>query len=103
MKQYGNYVVCTVEPKTEAGKAEYIKQAFSVMLDGFLEHGFLVDWNTLTLVVREGVEPVETEEELLPPTWRMTIGLKFYGETIQSNGGDASERSAMQGLRGKTV
>jgi hypothetical protein len=93
MKQYGNYVVCTVEPNTEAGKAEYIKRAVAGMLDGFLEHGFLVDWNTLTLVVREGVEPVETEEELLPPTWRMTIGLKFYGEREEEhdNGSDCRD------------
>ena len=86
-RQFGSYVVFTEEPKTEAGKAEYIKVAVDRLLDQ-LTAKIVPEWNTLELIVKEGKDffssnPLdwyddEKEDHYVEFRWNMTVGIKFY-------------------------
>ena len=90
MSQWGSYVVFTEEPETDKGKAEYVKQAVSKLIEQMIEADVEPNWNTMQLIIKEGIdifssalswyegEAEDEEEEYIPdvPSWRMTVALK---------------------------
>ena len=90
-KQYGSYALFLKKPESEEEKKEYIKKAFSELLDS-LTAAADPDWNTLTLIIKEGVDFLPTadwyedeKEDYVPsiPQWYMTVALKYESENYE--------------------
>ena len=90
-KQYGSYVLFLKEPESEEEKKEYVKKAFAELLDQ-LTRTAVPDWNTLSVIVKEGVDFLPTtdwyedeEEDYAPspPQWHMTVALKYESENYE--------------------
>ena len=96
MARFGSYVKFIIEPDTEEGKKEYVKIAVNKLLDQVFEYGHVPDWNTMELIIKEGIdfftvdptwyEGYDDEGNILGdhiprlPHWTMTVGIKFEGK-----------------------
>lgn len=92
-KRFGQYVTFNEEPDDDKGKAEYVKQAVSYVLDELLGNGIVPKWETLEMIVKEGYDFIsddpdwyaEEKEGYQGPRfgWQMTVALKCWSDNYK--------------------
>ena len=85
-KQYGTFAVVVKEPETPEEMRNAVKLCINKLIDGIQLDKFDPDWNTLKIIIHEGIdifsgldwdENEENDYEPSLPQWRMTVGIKF--------------------------
>jgi len=88
-RMFGEWVLFTIEPETEAGKADYVSVAVEKLLHSMVDHGVVPDWGTMQIIIKEGYDIFggpdwyeDEKEDYKGPYggWAMTVGIKFYSE-----------------------
>ena len=82
----GSYVAYNKPPKTEAEKAKMISNAVASIMKiaaKLVENGRHVDWNTTTIIVKEGVDVFCSMDEPSGPGWQMTVGIKIKADQMK--------------------
>ena len=91
-RQFGSYVMFTVEPEGVEGKKEYVKAAFSKLMDQICGADMEPDWGTLQIIVREGNDFWGGDDENDPYIgWMMTVAVKIQGEEYSQEDEDGKE------------